>query len=136
GRSSGLDVVLNHPSISRNHAEVFHGPKGWVVRDLSSANGTLVNGVRVTDDRSLQPQDVLHFGQVAVRVIEMEGESVTPPPEPSQHLKTTGNILLRVEASSRRTWEGALGSLASSDSSDRLPQGKHFLTLLRAGYHL
>jgi HD-GYP domain-containing protein (c-di-GMP phosphodiesterase class II) len=69
GRVGSLEVVLDHRSISRFHAEVAPGPSGWGVRDLGSTNGTLLNGVRIGQaPRTLQAEDVLQFGEVALAV--------------------------------------------------------------------
>jgi len=40
GRSSNCDVVLDHPSISRQHAVLMHLSTGYVVMDLGSVHGT------------------------------------------------------------------------------------------------
>lgn len=40
GRSSTCDVVLDHPSISRQHAVLMHLSTGYVVMDLGSVHGT------------------------------------------------------------------------------------------------
>src|SRR5438874_1128519 len=50
GRGAGCDVVLNHPSVSRRHAELARLPGvAWRIRDLQSRNGTRVNDVPVTE---------------------------------------------------------------------------------------
>jgi len=46
GRSQGCDVALEHPSISRHHALLYHGPSGFVVEDLGSTHGTFVADIR------------------------------------------------------------------------------------------
>ncbi|HZI03541.1 MAG TPA: FHA domain-containing protein, partial [Archangium sp.] len=43
GRQAPATVVLEDDSVSRKHAEVEQTPEGAVLRDLGSANGTLVN---------------------------------------------------------------------------------------------
>ncbi len=48
GRSPDCDVVVEHPSISRQHA-IFHVEDGYAIEDLGSSNGTRVRG------ESLQP---------------------------------------------------------------------------------
>jgi diguanylate cyclase (GGDEF)-like protein len=67
GRSAGADLVLEHASISRLHAEVaHHRTRGVEVRDLGSKNGTSVNG-RPVVIRSLRAGDLVEVGAVALR---------------------------------------------------------------------
>ena len=48
GRSSGCDVMLDHFNISRVHARIFQDSFGrWIVEDMDSCNGVLVNGQRI-----------------------------------------------------------------------------------------
>ncbi len=45
GRSDDCDIALHYPTISRPHAEIESMTAGeFVVRDLNSRNGTIVNG--------------------------------------------------------------------------------------------
>ena len=46
GRDAACEVVIASTEVSRRHAEIRPGPKGYVITD-SSANGTLVNGQRM-----------------------------------------------------------------------------------------
>src|SRR5437016_9553955 len=46
GRSTRCDVVIDHPSVSREHA-VFYGGPAIAIEDLGSTNGTTVGGARV-----------------------------------------------------------------------------------------
>jgi HD-GYP domain-containing protein (c-di-GMP phosphodiesterase class II) len=137
GRQENQDIVLNHPSISKQHAEVYVGRQGWVVRDIGSTTGTFVNGVRVGQKEwKLHQQDVLQCGALSMTVANIEEE--TPPPAvPSRmpaDIKTSGDFSVRIQATSQRSWEKALESLGG-ETEKRLQHGKHFLTLLRAGYH-
>jgi hypothetical protein len=69
GRGRSNELVLQDPSVSRDHAElvpVADGGGGWRVRDLGSTNGVSVNGVSVTD-QSLAPGDLISFGSCEVR---------------------------------------------------------------------
>lgn len=44
GRSSECDVVIDNLGVSRTHCELFWAGHCWVVQDLHSNNGTVVNG--------------------------------------------------------------------------------------------
>lgn len=48
GRTSPADVVLDSPIVSRRHARLTPGEGGLVLEDLGSANGTYLEGRRVT----------------------------------------------------------------------------------------
>ena len=74
GRDPHCQVVLDpleYRAVSRRHAEVkpvigFESPDGkqfWQVGDLSSANGTFLNGERLRDHRVLQAGDRIALGQ-------------------------------------------------------------------------
>lgn len=47
GRDPGNDLVLRDPRVSRRHAEIVFDKGFFVLRDLSSANGTFVNGKKI-----------------------------------------------------------------------------------------
>jgi Protein of unknown function (DUF3662)/FHA domain len=61
GRLSSNDVVLSDPNVSRRHAELRRDGDRWIIQDLGSTNGTLVNGVR-TAEGELTDGDRLSFG--------------------------------------------------------------------------
>lgn len=57
------DICLPDPSISRPHARMALQDSTWIVYDLSSANGTFVNGTPVNEKgRALRDGDVIAFG--------------------------------------------------------------------------
>lgn len=49
GRDPSCDLAIDHPSVSRNHAELYHNGESWHLRDLGSKNGTFVDGIAVSD---------------------------------------------------------------------------------------
>lgn len=61
GRYLDCDVVLSSPGVSRHHARLLFRDGSWVLRDLGSTNGTIVNGVRV-GRCELLPGDQLIIG--------------------------------------------------------------------------
>ena len=63
GRESSNDIVVADINASRRHAELRLNQQGiWVVTDLSSMNGTLVNGVSVAS-HPLYPGDIVTIGK-------------------------------------------------------------------------
>jgi FHA domain len=64
GRDEALDIPLGADGYaSGRHARFAHGQDGDVVEDLSSTNGTFVNGDRVSGRRVLRSGDVVTIGQ-------------------------------------------------------------------------
>jgi hypothetical protein len=66
GRSSGCDIVIRDPTVSRVHARIDRTPSGWRIVDLDSTNGTRVNGCAISDS-PLAPGDDLRIGAVTAR---------------------------------------------------------------------
>ncbi|MFP6768960.1 MAG: sigma 54-interacting transcriptional regulator [Planctomycetaceae bacterium] len=62
GRSSTNRVVLRDEICSRNHCEVFQSGDRWLLRDLNSRNGTLVNGLTLDEDWPLEEGQIIQIG--------------------------------------------------------------------------
>ena len=69
GRNPDNDVQLSDSQASRHHALVQREGDGYVLRDLNSSNGILVNGLRVGEPTQLQPGDVIQIGQTTFKVL-------------------------------------------------------------------
>jgi HD-GYP domain-containing protein (c-di-GMP phosphodiesterase class II) len=135
GRGANVEVVLDDPSVSSLHAEVRATARGWVVCDLGSAGGTLLNGVRLTTSaRLVQEQDILQCGKMILKVNQLA--VFVPPlasaPRAPATIKTSGEMV-HVQFASQHSWEQGVQELSYDHG---LRQGKQFLTLLRAGHHL
>jgi pSer/pThr/pTyr-binding forkhead associated (FHA) protein len=61
GRSMECDIVVADPGVSRLHARLDKSEEDWVLVDLESRNGTLVNGEKIREIK-LQPGDVIQLG--------------------------------------------------------------------------
>src|SRR5262245_62987781 len=62
GRSEDNAVQLTERNISRRHAQFERQGERWLVKDLSSYNGTYVNGQRVAGNRELTHGDLIQLG--------------------------------------------------------------------------
>jgi len=61
GRTVDNDVVLPDPGISRQHLSIRDKGGAYIVKDLNSSNGTLLNGQRITEE-VLKPGDQIKAG--------------------------------------------------------------------------
>jgi Protein of unknown function (DUF3662)/FHA domain len=68
GRSQENDIVINDPNVSRRHARISRTDNGFVVEDLGSTNGTLLDGAPIDRER-IEGGDELTFGQSTARFI-------------------------------------------------------------------
>lgn len=64
GRLPDNHLGLNHGSVSRRHARLSVTPKGVVIEDMGSQNGTTVNGEPLTGAKNIRPGDILRIGHV------------------------------------------------------------------------
>ncbi|GAB4549594.1 MAG: hypothetical protein Kow0063_44430 [Anaerolineae bacterium] len=62
GRSRTNAIALSDGKVSRNHARLDPVRNTYILTDLGSANGTFVNGVRITQPVRLRDGDSLQVG--------------------------------------------------------------------------
>ena len=68
GRHGDNEIILPDNQVSRHHAEIVMQGGRWLIADLGSANGTFVNGERLTGPRVLSHDDLIRVGQTRFRV--------------------------------------------------------------------
>ena len=66
GRAPSNRIVVHDERASRFHAEVFSTDSGWMIRDLDSRNGTLLEGQLLVGDRRLEAGDSFQIGLAEV----------------------------------------------------------------------
>jgi diguanylate cyclase (GGDEF)-like protein len=65
GRSQDCELWLGDDGVSRRHARIFQEGSAYLIEDTESANGTFVQGQRVSR-QILRDGDVIQFGPTAV----------------------------------------------------------------------
>ena len=67
GRHRDCDVVVDEPSVSRHHARLVFRDHKWIVHDLKSTNGTIINGM-IVGRCELRRGDCVVLGNAHLRV--------------------------------------------------------------------
>ena len=81
GRSDDNDIVVADPNVSRRHARLVRLENGFVVEDLGSTNGTLLDGAPIDRER-IESGDELTFGGVNARFVRRRDEEGGGSPGP------------------------------------------------------
>ena len=93
GRADGNTIQIGDKRASKNHAEIRYESGQFVLRDLESANGTLVNGEYVVDPILLKHDDEIVIGRTmllytAPRILIPPADAAlgapTTPAQPAQ----------------------------------------------------
>jgi len=157
GRASENSIVLSEPKISRQHAQLNWVDDGWEVVDLSSSNGTFVNGEKI-GRRRVVPGDTIQLGDCVLRyeqgaVDSTEEDEAIPIDNEADLERTLADATVAVKLSQvdlprlavrmpgRATWEFALdgdeftiGRTGNNDVIVDLPQVSRFhARLVRRG---
>lgn len=77
GRAAAAELQLPDFLVSQEHAQILRLADRYVLSDLSSTNGTFLNGARVHEAVELRPGDVLQVGTTDVVLTDearLEGE--------------------------------------------------------------
>jgi pSer/pThr/pTyr-binding forkhead associated (FHA) protein len=63
GRAPSNQIVIDHPTVSDQHAVLLRTGDSYSLKDLNSTSGTQINGDFVTD-AELKEGDTIRFGSV------------------------------------------------------------------------
>lgn len=126
GRMSTSDIVLSHPTISRQHArfEILDGR--CTVTDLGSTCGTRVNGQRITGSVPLNPGDTVSVGAVEFGLTRRR---TTPTPSSLDLLAASGTVVRAVVPAAP---SADVASTADAQAPDAASQAARFKRLLSA----
>lgn len=69
GRSQHNDVVINDSFVSYEHACISTSKQLYLIADLNSTNGTLLNGQRIEEETALADGDIIQIGAVTFKFV-------------------------------------------------------------------
>jgi pSer/pThr/pTyr-binding forkhead associated (FHA) protein len=99
------------PTVSRRHARLYFSDQGQpFIEDLTSANGTFLNGDPLSRPRSLRDQDIITIGNVELRFVRQAARLTLVDDEARQRSEDPGQLL---SEGRRLLEEGQLGSSAA-----------------------
>jgi transcriptional regulator with GAF, ATPase, and Fis domain len=107
GKASGNHLMLTDPAVSRFHCVIEYTPRGLLLRDLGSTNGTQVGNCWI-ERAYLRQQVPIQIGRTTLQVVAAETSRAPALPEPQRELP-----LLGVSGAVERL----LAALASVDKS-------------------
>lgn len=105
GRGIDCDIQIGVPEVSRRHAQLEFDDDEWIIKDLNSTHGVLIEGERVRE-ATIEPglevtigPAILRFENMAARIggelnrmlgdDDDEESAETSPIDPNAHAETT-----------------------------------------------
>ena len=111
GRDPQCEIVIADRQVSRQHARLVPSPRGVLIEDLGSKNGTHHNGQPLSTTQLLQDGDVIQIA-LAQQFVFLSSDATLPleVDDLEQHTflgHGEPGAGLRLEKRSRRVWIGA-----------------------------
>ncbi len=78
GRETDNDIVLADPRVSRYHCQITFEDGKWLLTDLGSANGTLLNGMPVSVPQPLAHGTQITLGDTVLAFVDPMDETDAP----------------------------------------------------------
>ncbi len=134
GRTEDNDIAIDHRSVSRHHAKLTFEEDRYSISDLTSANGTLVNGEEYARVE-LKHGDLIELGHVKFRFVprgegytfsDDELDLIAPPVESTR--RATASLPGQVEPVNSRVF--------TLDSKVVVGLGAGIVTLIVVGFAL
>jgi transcriptional regulator with GAF, ATPase, and Fis domain len=110
GKSSDNELVLTDTTVSREHCEIVRDDKGYLLRDLGSTNGTLLDGAEIREGY-LRPGAVITVGRIELQV-RTYAERIEPMPSAAENF----GEMVGADAAMREIF-GLLERISASDAT-------------------
>ena len=105
GRETTCDIVVNDRQVSRQHASISITPRGLLLEDLGSKNGTHYNGQQLEKPTLLNDGDLVQIA-LAQQFVYLSSDATLPLDSEGFLPSIVPSGLLRLEKRSRRVWIG------------------------------
>ncbi len=92
------ELVLADNQISREHSIIFKRGANYFIKDLGSANGTFINGEKITSEHQLKEGDIIQIGHYLLS-LKIENEQPLPDLSALGALPRGNTVLLRAPSS-------------------------------------
>ena len=106
---AGDDLLLDDPTVSRHHLTVGPAEGGLLIVDSGSANGTMVDGERITEPVVVLPGSSIRLGETELRVVEGR-ETTGGAPVASEPVDPSHRVSEAARDLSKKAAKGGLGS--------------------------
>ena len=118
GRDPSCQVHLDTVTVSRRHGMFFLSEGKTFYRDMSSRNGTLINGELVTGSVEIKPKDVILIGNV--KMIYVDGVLIYTRPDSGGYLDIKNLTMVVNDAERRGQKKVILDNVSASISAGKL----------------
>ena len=81
GRASSNEIPVADERASRRHAEITCKDGNWILRDLGSRNGTLLDGSKIDAPKVLSPGNQITVASCRMTFVHSLSDYVPPPKE-------------------------------------------------------
>ena len=71
GRGANNDIQIDNLAVSNTHAKIIKQPGDYMVEDLKSTNGTLLNDKQI-QKANLSPNDIVTIGKHTLQIKSMD----------------------------------------------------------------
>lgn len=123
GRDLQSRYPIEHPTVSRQHAQIHKNGINLVLVDLNSANGTKINGKKISAPTTLKEGDSVEFGQINANYFATTAPTQLNQVKPTNNVSALATTKLETEVKiPLEKVENLLTGLFGVLSKPRLPQ--------------
>ena len=116
GRDADCDIVLNDKGVSRRHARLYQDLFGrWIIEDLGSHNGVLVEGRRVKA-QALRPSQTINIARFNLALLD----EINPTTDTDILIEDLINVVDKGDSENIVNYSGVQSEILSSDLMQKL----------------